>query len=329
MEVAEGIHRIEVPLGDRFVCVYLIETALGLVLLDSGLNDTPQEYVLPYLRDKSWSSHDLRAVIVSHADIDHCGGNQSIKELAPASSIISHFADRPLVEDFDLMVNRRYREMYDDHDLGETDDSLAWMRRNIRTAPVDAEMTGTERFRVKNGDWLQVLHTPGHSLGHISFYIPSSKTAIIADAVLHSAVTNSDGTVAFPPTYRYVEAYLATIRLFELLDIDVLLTSHFPVFRKNEVKGFLQTSKEFVQRADLLVSQYLQNQSAPRTLLQIIRDIHPALGKWPSGTERALMYPLLGHLEKLTKERKVLVDDTAAPITFRAVPSQGETDGAT
>ena len=41
MEVAPRIHRIEAPLGDRFVCMYLFVGVESALLLDTGLDGMP------------------------------------------------------------------------------------------------------------------------------------------------------------------------------------------------------------------------------------------------------------------------------------------------
>ena len=42
MELAPGIHRIEAPLGERFVAVYLLVENGDALLIDTGMDDTPR-----------------------------------------------------------------------------------------------------------------------------------------------------------------------------------------------------------------------------------------------------------------------------------------------
>jgi len=49
MEVAPGIHRIQTPFGDRFVCLYLLVGSEAALLVDTGVDATPGEYLAPYL----------------------------------------------------------------------------------------------------------------------------------------------------------------------------------------------------------------------------------------------------------------------------------------
>ena len=43
MLVVPGIHRIEAPLGDRIICVYLLVGDQNIMLVDSGLDSTPRD----------------------------------------------------------------------------------------------------------------------------------------------------------------------------------------------------------------------------------------------------------------------------------------------
>ena len=81
MEIAPGIHRIETPLGDRFVCLYLLVGSEHALLLDTGVDSTPTEYLAPYLDEIGLAADKIRYVVNSHADFDHTAGNQSAKEL--------------------------------------------------------------------------------------------------------------------------------------------------------------------------------------------------------------------------------------------------------
>src|SRR2546423_294854 len=80
MEVAPGIHRIEAPLGDRFVAMYLLVGDECTLLLDTGLDKMPDQYIAPYLDQIGVPASKIRYVINSHADFDHTAGNASAKE---------------------------------------------------------------------------------------------------------------------------------------------------------------------------------------------------------------------------------------------------------
>src|SRR4051812_20895092 len=109
-EVAPGIHRIAAPLGDRFVaCVVVVGNGEAL-LVDTGIDSTPDASILPYLATLGLPPERLRWVVSTHGDVDHMGGNAALKRAAPAAVFIAHRGDVDLIEDVDTIVTTRYSE---------------------------------------------------------------------------------------------------------------------------------------------------------------------------------------------------------------------------
>src|ERR687890_22829 len=59
MEILPGIHRIESDLGERFMCQYLLAGGESTVLVDTGLEGTPGEVIVPYLEGIGFGVEDL------------------------------------------------------------------------------------------------------------------------------------------------------------------------------------------------------------------------------------------------------------------------------
>ena len=299
MEVAPGIHRIEAPLGDRFVCLYLLVGDDAALLIDTGLHDSVDQVLVPYLRAAHIEPRRIRYVLSSHADFDHMGGNAAVKELAPAATFLCHTLDRAMIEDIDCMIELRYSEFAADHGIDDSEETKAWIRASARGVPIDIALTGGEEVRL-GADWsVQILHTPGHSRGHLSVYDPRSRAAIITDTALWNAVLTTQGAPAFPPTYRYVETYVASTQRLQGLPIDLLLTGHYPVYDGSAVAAFLGESRAYVDRVDAALREELGRATAPPTMAELIASLGPRLGSWPEAASSALVYPLAGHLERL------------------------------
>jgi glyoxylase-like metal-dependent hydrolase (beta-lactamase superfamily II) len=68
---------------------------------------------------------------------------------------------------------------------------------------------------------VQVIHTPGHSPGHVAFYIPSEKIVIGGDLILMGAVGRTD----FPDS-SYPDLQASLRRLLQLPGDTQLLPGH-------------------------------------------------------------------------------------------------------
>jgi len=156
----------------------------------------------------------VRYAVNTYSDFDHTGGNKAVRDLMPDALICCGERDRPMIENLQLMINNRHGEFARDHNFDETPEAKAFVRTVVFETRIDIGFSGNERIDL--GDQvIEIMHTPGHSWGHLSFWDEETGVVIIGDAVLGASVLDADGQPAFPPTYRFVEAYRSTIRLLK------------------------------------------------------------------------------------------------------------------
>ncbi|AEB07442.1 hypothetical protein Corgl_1341 [Coriobacterium glomerans PW2] len=74
--------------GQRWVGCYLIDTGSGLVLIDTGVQESAHLLVDSIYR-LGFDPHDIRVILVSHAHVDHCGGAALMRELTGAKLYMS------------------------------------------------------------------------------------------------------------------------------------------------------------------------------------------------------------------------------------------------
>jgi glyoxylase-like metal-dependent hydrolase (beta-lactamase superfamily II) len=303
-EIAQGIHAIEAPLGERLLRLVLLTGRHGALLIDTGLDSTVPEYIVPYLGTIGLTPQDIHYVLITHCDFDHQGGNVSLRELAPDALFLCHRADQLLVESVDRLIQERYGE-FREYGIADSSQTTAWIRANTRSeVNIDVALAGGESIQIDE-DWrVEVLHTPGHSLGHISVYDPRSRTAIVADAVLGDGIPTRDGRSALPPTYRYVKQYRNTIRTLDCLDPRTVVTSHFPLLQGAAAREFLHLCAAFCAFFDLFTENLMRSFGAPLTFSRLLRGLAP-LGTWPEEARDYLAYPLIGHLEDLRKRNLI------------------------
>lgn len=247
MEVAPGIHRIEADLGERYVCQYLLVGEERTLLVDTGLRDMPEQVIAPYLAGIGLSLADLDDVLISHADVDHCGGNRSLRDVAPDARLLCGEADREWIESNAAMLAGNYR-WYEAYGFGPTAEDVAFLEHELGgDAPVDAGLRDGEALRLGPSWSVEVLALPGHTPGHVGLWDPRSGAAIIIDAALADGVCDRAGHRLIPPRYYSAADYEATIRRLHALDPALLLTAHYPVMQRDDAREFLDRSLAFVQ----------------------------------------------------------------------------------
>ena len=250
-EVAPGIHRIESDLGSRFVAQYLLVGEQRVVLVDTGLASTPDEALLPALAQIG-AVPDL--IVISHADLDHCGGNRRMRECYPRAVFASHELDRRWIESNAAMLAENYL-WHEAYGLDEPDDQG---RREMLAqlggdAPIDLGLRGGETIRLEPARRLEVLHLPGHSPGHIGLWDRQHRVVIIIDAVLYDGIYDRAGTKLIPPRYYDAAAYRETIRRVRALEPELLLTAHYDPMSRAAAIEFCERSLGHVDAVEAIV----------------------------------------------------------------------------
>lgn len=298
MEINPGIHRIEAPLGERYVALYLIVGDESSMLVDTGLDESIAGSLLPYLASIGHDTERLAYVVNTHGDFDHVGGNAALRAAAPDAQLLVGRADVHLVEDVNVMIAERYGEFAAPHGFDELDDTKTFIRNVTHTTAVDLAVDGGETFDL-GGRTVRVLHVPGHSDGHLAVHDLATNSLMIGDAVLSDSVLTADQQPAFPPTYRKVPDYRATIASIADLRPSTLATAHYPLYDVTSGAQFLADSLAYTDTVDAVVGDIVTSASSPLTLMDIVRASHPRLGPWDPVSAEYLVYPVLGHLEDL------------------------------
>ena len=304
MELSPGLHRIECPIGPRYVAIYAIVGSKYTLLVDTGFDDSIRTTVVNYFKEKKLSLDAVKYVINTHSDYDHTGGNKAVRELMPNALICAGERDRAMIENLNSMFSDRYNEFEKEHGFPESKDAKVFMMTVAFETNVDIGFAGNERIDL-GGRYVEILHTPGHSWGHVSILDEKSGAIIIGDAVLGNSVLLADGQAAFPPTYRFVEAYRSTIRLLKGYKPSEILTSHYPRYVGQAGIDFLDLSLNYTDLIEQICLDTLKSAGKALTMMELIEISHDRMGVWVDPAYKYLAYPVLGHLEVLESYQKI------------------------
>jgi glyoxylase-like metal-dependent hydrolase (beta-lactamase superfamily II) len=305
MEVAEGIHRIE----GRFAGRYLFQHVLvgeRVLLVDTGVVSTPEELIFPYLDSIGRGASEVDYVLCTHPDTDHYGGNGVVRRHAPGSRVLGHELDVRWLEDADAMVAERYDCFRDDHGIGDSREDLAATRALCGDpVPVDVALRGGEWVRLSSSWRVEVMHTPGHSEGHLSVWDPRSATLVIADAAMGRALPYVDGKPALAATYTHPTQYAKTNERLREREPELLLTAHFPELRGDAIQAFLDDSRSLVEDIEAVLVESVQTE--PCSLSELVDAVDARLGPLPAETKSTWAVPIAGHMDELAAAGRVSV----------------------
>lgn len=302
MEIAPNIHRIPCRFGGtRISFVHLFVGTEAAMLVDTCCAHNPEQDILPYMARIGLAVEQLKYIVISHSDLDHQGGNAPMKAAAPHALILCHALDRPWIESTEALIEGRYNQFARRDGIVMSEAAKEDTRHQTLSAPVDVTLQGGEAFRL-SPDWtVEVLHTPGHTWGHLVVYDPRSRTMAAGEAALWNAILDETWQPVMAPTYCYVATYLATIGRLLAMDIDTYSPAHWPLQRGADIQTFLTESRSYCLHLEAQLLNLARKNRQPFTLQEAIDVLAPSAGDWPDENDGVLAYPLLGNLDFLTQ----------------------------
>jgi len=226
IELAPGIHRVPVTPAD-LVNVFLFEEPSGeLTLVDAGVKGSPKR-VLAAIEALGRSPADVTRIVLTHAHADHAGGAARM-QAATGGRVHAHADDEAYVRDG--RVPPRDRRSI----LGRL---LQMLPDGFAPLAVDEVFTDGGVLDVAGG--LRVVHTPGHSPGHVSLFHEGSGVLLTGDALF-----NWTRRIQFSPRFFCTDIPMSRETAFRLgdLDFETVAFMHGPEIRddaQRRVQDFL------------------------------------------------------------------------------------------
>ncbi len=291
MEITPRIHSIPAPqafyTGPQAPNVYLVMDGGEGVLIDSGFGDGQSVKArLEYLSEHP--DVKLRYIVLTHHHFDHSSGAHQIRQ-ASGAQIVMHPQEERFLRDWQSDAPQ-------DIDIPAEQRAVAEQVQRFRQQAAEAapDVPIADGGMLSVGDLtLEVVHTPGHTMGSVCVYLREEGALFTGDTALGL------GTVAIsPPPYGDMRLYLESLERLKGYDAALMLPGH-----GRSVQDVARKLQELIDH----------RQEREEQVLHLLAD-----GKTTARAMLAAIYPELdrriipmalrqieAHLAKLTEERRV------------------------
>ena len=223
------------------VCCYIINSEKACIV-DCGSTSTANE-ILNAIDELGISRDDVRYIAVTHIHLDHGGG---------AGRLLKYFKNAKV-----LVHPKGFKHLINPLKLWNAAKSLLGDIAEIYQAPEPCEeskiLAVKDMQTIDLGDCkLMALHTPGHAVHHVSFYLSKHKTLFTGD----SAGMQYNGMIVptTPPPFDFNESLKSLEKMMEL-NPKIIAFTHFGFGKSELLKKVYKKIVEWVDIAKEVVSK--------------------------------------------------------------------------
>ena len=273
--------------------VFLIKEGGVGALIDSGFSDD-DSYNTRIKFLQAHSDAKIKYIVLTHHHYDHSSGAHRLRD-ATGAQIVVHKDEESLL----LNPDNETGDMEIPEDQKEFREQAKKWREEAAKAIPD--------IRVEDGHVLEIgalhlklVHTPGHTAGHLCMLIPEEKLLFSGDNVL------GVGTAAIaPPPHGDMAQYIASLKKMQTLEAELLAPGHGPLVKEPNRK-IQELIDHRQQREDQILRLMADGRDDVKSL---VKAIYPELDK------RLLMMAtgqVLSHLHKLQGEGQFKLEGKGA-----------------
>jgi len=259
------------------------------------------------LNEKGLRIRDIDQIVLTHQHVDHSGLLRTIKEHHPLVKIYAHPWTIPWIEQETGFIQQKltfFQRLFSENGLSkqqieEIEKFYNDLNQYMDSTKIEGILEDGDRVEGLK-DW-KVIHSPGHSQGHIVLYNEKNKDLIAGDHLIGHTSAGAfiePAIVEGSPRPKSVIGYRDSLKKIRNLPLNDIYSGHGAVIH-NPYEIIDQQLLRFERKKRQLESYLSQGEFSVYELMQLV---------YPNRYQKhlALFFAeVLGHLDLLEEEGKV------------------------
>ena len=306
--ITEDIYQVQLPLpfALRTVNCYLLAGEAGWTVVDTGLNTAQaRETWQRALSELGIHFRDIHQIVLTHAHPDHYGLAGWLQKETEGVAVHMSADEASLA-----------RQVWQKTQGWAESLMSFWHHCGLSTELATAVVNETNRTRQRTRPHpqtikilepgtiiqlgnrpFQIIHTPGHSDGHLIFYDVANRLLLCGDHVLHKITPNISLWPLGQPDP--LGRYLRSLSQIAQLDVNLALPGHGPLI--HNLRGRIrEIEKHHAERLEVMVTA-VNGSATPYDVSQQVFNFD----KLSLHEKRFAVAETLAHLEYLAWQKRI------------------------
>lgn len=246
MRISEGVEIIQLTARafnqDITLNPTLVWNNEEVILIDTGMPDQIDQ-LKEALNKLNMSIEQLKVILLTHQDLDHIGCAADIRNNSDKNIIVyAHEFDKPYIEGKLPLIKTNASQMSKE-ELSAIPDEIKYLYKTPPKVDVDIVLKGSQLLPYCGG--IEVIFTPGHTPGHVSFYLRKSKTLVAGDALV---LANGQLMEPVKQTTLNMDQAVQSLEKFLNYEIEHVICYHGGYFQGCPKEAILRIKEHVAER---------------------------------------------------------------------------------
>ncbi|MEK3732029.1 MBL fold metallo-hydrolase [Paenibacillus sp. FSL M8-0334] len=220
----------------------IIHDESDVILVDCGYPDF-LHFLEEAVTQNNITFDTITKLILTHHDVDHVGSAAALIRKYPHIEISAFDAEIQYINGTKKPLRLVQAESSLHEMTGEEKrnaEHFIHFLRSVEPVHVDRKLHTNEYLPWCGG--IKVIHTPGHTEGHISLYLPANKTLIAGDAIV---IEDGKLNIANPQYAWDLDEAVRSVQRLLTYDIARIVCYHGGLFQGDVKSALRQLLKEY------------------------------------------------------------------------------------